>query len=290
MTTHTTAAAAPVPSSTGRRRSRQGRSVLLTVLTWTLTLGMIFPVVLLVLTGFKTEAEAYRTPATFVFSPTLHNYTEAFAAGYGYYLGNSLLVIGVSTALAIALGTPAAFVLALYPTRRSANTVFWVLSTRFMPAVGVIMPVYVLFIQTGLLDTQFGLILLYTAMALPLVILIMRAYYHDLDPAIIEAARVDGATTPVLFFRVVLPLSRPGLASSGLLCAIFGWNEFFFALMLTNTKAATLPVFLSSFLTSEGQFWARMSATATLAVLPTVLLGWIAQKHLAQGFTMGAVK
>jgi sorbitol/mannitol transport system permease protein len=288
----TAAAAGTVARAPARRRARRRRkrSLALTLLTWIVTLLMISPVVLLVLTGFKTEADAYHTPASLIFTPTLDHFTHAWNSGYTYYLGNSALIVGVSTLLAIVLGTPAAFSLAFYPSRRAAGTIFWVLSTRFMPAVGVIMPIYVLFINTHLLDTYVGMILLYTAIALPLVILILRAYYLDLDRAIIEAARVDGAGTATLFFRVVLPLSRPGLASAGLLSAIFGWNEFFFALMLTNTKAVTLPVYLSAFQTSEGQFWASMSAAATLAVLPVVLLGWVAQRHLAEGFTLGAVK
>lgn len=258
---------------------------------WVLTLLIFFPALLLFLTGFKTEAQAYAIPPRLIFEPTLDNFANALRGGsYTHFLANSLLSVGISTVLAFVIGLPAAFTLAYYPGRRAGDIVFWVLSTRFMPAVAVAVPIYVLFTQVGLRDTIPGLVLMYTAMATPLVILLMRAYYLDVSREIIEAAQIDGASILRLFASVLLPISRTGIAATAILALIFSWNEFFFGLVLTRTEAATLPVFLSTFQTSEGLFWARMSAAAALAVWPTVVLGWLAQHNLARGFTLGAVK
>lgn len=270
---------------------RRASGIAATGLTWILALVLFFPALLLFITGFKTEAEAYSIPPSLVFMPTLDNFAQAISNGsYEHFLVNSLVAVGTSTVLAFILGLPAAFTLAYYPGKRAGNAVFWVVSTRFMPAVAVAAPIYVLFTQAGLRDTIPGLVLVYAAMATPLVILLMRAYYLDVSREIIEAAQIDGATTPRLFTSVVLPLSRTGIAATAILTMIFAWNEFFFALVLTRTEAPTLPVFLSTFQTSEGLFWAKMSAGAALAVWPTVVLGWLAQRNLTRGFTLGAVK
>lgn len=272
-------------------KARRGQRLILTLLTWAVALVVFFPALLLFLTGFKTEAQAYNTPPSLVFTPTLDNFTHALAdGGYVHFLTNSIVAVGVSTVLAFVVGLPSAFGLAFYPGRRARGVVFWILSTRFMPAVAVAVPIYILFTQAGLRDTLAGLVLVYAAMATPLVVLLMRAYYLDISREIIEAAQIDGASLVRLFADVVLPLSRTGIAATAILALIFSWNEFFFALVLTRTEAATLPVFLSTFQTSEGLFWAKMSAAASLAVWPTVLLGWLAQRNLTRGFTLGAVK
>jgi len=267
------------------------RSSVPTLLAYACALIFFFPVLLLLLTGFKTEAQAYSMPPSLLFTPTLENFARAFEQNYYlYYLSNSIIVVGVSTLLAFALSIPAAFSLAFYPTRRSKDVVFWVLSTRFMPPVGVVVPLYAIFLKINLLDTRTGLIIIYTAFSIPLMVLIMRAYYLDLPREIVEAAQVDGASLWRVFFSIAVPLSGPAIASAGLLSLIFVWNEFFFALMLTDTNAPTLPLFMSQSQTSKGLFWANMSASATMAVLPVVVLGWFAQRYLTRGFTMGAVK
>lgn len=267
------------------------RSAVLTFLAYAAAIVFFFPVLLLVLTGFKTKAQAYSTPPSLLFVPTFENFIRAFSENYYlYYLFNSVTVVGISTLLAFLISIPAAFSLAYYPTRRSKDVVFWMISTRFMPPVGVIVPLYTLYLNANLLDTRIGLILIYTAFSTPLIVLIMRAYYLDLPHDIIEAARIDGASMWRVFLSIVVPLSGPAIASAGLLSLIFIWNEFFFALMLTDTDSPTLPLFMVQSQTSKGLFWADMSASATMAVLPVVLIGWLAQRYLTRGFTMGAVK
>jgi sorbitol/mannitol transport system permease protein len=264
---------------------------LLTTLTWIVTIALFFPVLLLILTAFKTEAQAVQSPPSLIFEPTLVNFQTALTkTDYTHFLQNSLVVVAVSTLLAFVLGVPAAYGLAYYPGRRSSDVSFWVLSTRFMPVVAVVLPVYVVFQQIGLRDTVQGLILMYTAMSTPLVILMMRAYYLDISREIVEAASIDGASSARILRSIILPLSRTGIAATAILAFIFAWNEMFLALTLTRTEAPTLPVFLSSMQTSEGLFWAKMSAAVLLAVWPAVLLGWLAQRNLARGMTLGAVK
>ncbi|MFC6667295.1 carbohydrate ABC transporter permease [Deinococcus radiopugnans] len=195
-----------------------------------------------------------------------------------------------STVLAFVLGLPAAFALAVYPTTRAQGTLTWMLSTKMMPAVGVIVPLFLLFRNLHLLDTLPGLILMYTTMNLPLVVWMMHSYMTEIPFAIYEAAKVDGASVAQEFFGIALPLSTPGMAATALLAVIFAWNEVFFAVNLTSSDAAPLSVFISSFKTSMGLFWAQMSAAAALTVLPVLIFGWVAQRQLVRGLSFGAVK
>jgi sorbitol/mannitol transport system permease protein len=167
---------------------------------------------------------------------------------------------------------------------------FFFISTRFLPVVGAIVPIYVIARDTQLLDTVTVLIILYTAMNMPIAVWMLRSFFLEVPSAIMEAARIDGATPRQELVRIVLPLVVPGIAATALICVIFAWNEFFFAVNLTASRAATVPVFLAGFITSKGLFWARLSAAATMACLPVLLAGWIAQKQLVRGLTMGAVK
>ncbi len=263
----------------------------LSVLTLFIAFLVFFPILWMVLTSFKTEADAYTNPPTLIFQPTLENYQIALQQSHYFdYLLNTLLITGFSTLVALLLGVPAAYSLAYYPKKRSNFTMMWVMSTRMLPPVGVIVPLYVIFKNLSLFDTHFGLILLYTTINLPLVIWMMRSFFADLPYESIEAARIDGATLLQEFRYVVLPLALPGLMATILLCMIFTWNEFFIAFNLTITKAAPLSVFIVSFKTAEGLFWAKMSAAATLTALPVVIAGWGAQRQLVRGLTAGAVK
>jgi sorbitol/mannitol transport system permease protein len=264
---------------------------LLSSLTIVIALAIFFPILWMVLTSFKTEVDAFAIPPLLVFQPTLDNYQIALnESGYVRHLVNTLAITGFSTLAALLLGVPAAYTLAFYPTKRSNFTLMWVMSTRMLPPVGVIVPLYVIFQNLDLFDTHVGMILLYTAMNLPLVIWMMHSFLSDLPYEILEAARVDGVTLVQEFRRIILPLALPGLMATILLCFIFTWNEFFFAFNLTITKAAPLSVFIASFKTSEGLFWAKMSAAATITALPVVIAGWIAQNQLVRGLTAGAVK
>lgn len=265
------------------------RNILLTLLTYLIALAFLFPLAWMILNAFKTEAQAFATPPIFFFTPILDNFQRALPT-YLPALKNSLIAALGSTLLAFILGLPAAFALAVYPTRRAQGVLTWMLSTKFMPAVGVIVPLFLLFRNLGLLDTLPGLILMYTTMNLPLVVWMMHSYMSEIPFAIYEAAKVDGASVAQEFFGIALPLSMPGIAATALLALIFAWNEVFFALNLTSADAAPLSVFIGEFKTSQGLFWAQLSAAATLTVLPVLVFGWIAQRQLVRGLSFGAVK
>jgi sorbitol/mannitol transport system permease protein len=266
-------------------------NIFLNTLTYALAFLIFFPILWMVMTSFKTEADAFSFPPTIFFEPTLDNWRIAlFETDFPEFLGNTLIITALSTLVALLLGIPAAYALAYYPTKRSDFTLMWLISTRMLPPVGIIVPLFVIFNDLGLRDTHLGLIIIYTSMNLPLVIWMMRSFFLDVPYEIMEAARMDGTTLWQEFIHIVIPLVMPGLFATALLCMIFSWNEFFFAFSLTVTKAAPVSVYISSFKTAEGLFWAKMSAGATASVLPVVIAGWFAQRQLVQGLTMGAVK
>lgn len=285
MTTRMT----PVPRSRSAHDRHRWRNISLTAVTYLICAAFLFPLLWMILAAFKTEAQAFATPPVFWFSPTLENFVRALPS-YFPALVNSLVAAVGSTLLAFVLGLPAAFALAVYPTRRAQGVLSWMLSTKFMPAVGVIVPLFLLFRNLSLLDTLPGLILIYTTMNLPLVVWMMHSYMTEIPFAIYEAARVDGASVAQEFFGIALPLSMPGIAATALLALIFAWNEVFFALNLTSADAAPLSVYIGEFKTSQGLFWAQLSAAATLVVLPVLIFGWIAQRQLVRGLSFGAVK
>ncbi len=271
--------------------SNQLRHRLLNVVTLLLAFLMFFPILWMVLTSFKTEQIAFAFPPRFLFTPTLENWQVALVGtDYLRFLGNTLIITGVSTIVALLLGIPAAYAMAFYPTKRTDNSMMWVMSTRMLPPVGVIVPLYVLFQGLNLLDSYLGMIIIYTAMNVPLVIWMVRSFMLDLPFEILEAARMDGVNLWQEITAMILPLIVPGLAATALLCFIFAWNEFFFAFSLTTKTAAPLSVYISSFKTAEGLFWAKMSAAATATILPVLIAGWGAQRQLVTGLTMGAVK
>ncbi|MCP9212308.1 carbohydrate ABC transporter permease [Streptomyces sp. NEAU-Y11] len=261
-----------------------------TTVTWVVTAVFFFPVLWMALTAFKTEADAYTTSPTVVFSPTLEQFRAVFAEGVGPYLGNSALAAGASTAVVLLLATPAAYALSIRPVRRWRDVLFFFLSTKMLPVVAAIIPVYLAARGLGALDSIGTLIVLYTAMNLPVAVWMLRSFFLEIPREVLEAARVDGATTRQEVMWVLLPMVAPGLAATALICVIFSWNEFFLALNLTSVRSATMPVFLVGFITSEGLYWARLAAAATLACLPVLLMGWLAQRQLARGLSMGAVK
>jgi len=270
-----------------------GRGVgrFLSILTVVLAVIMFFPILWMVLTSFKTEADAFTFPPPLLFHPTLDQYEVALgASGYFHYLLNTTIITGLSTLIALLLGVPAAYKLAFYPTKRSNFTLMWVMSTRMLPAVGVIVPLYIIFKNLHWFDTYYGLIVLYTAIDLPLVIWMMRSFLQDLPYESIEASRIDGASLWQELMMVMLPMALPGLVSTVLLCLIFTWNEFFIAFNLTITKVPPLTVYIVGFKTSEGLFWAKMSAAATVSALPVIIAGWVAQRQMVRGLTAGAIK
>jgi sorbitol/mannitol transport system permease protein len=272
-----------------RSRVRPG-SIGLNLLTYALALLVFFPVLWTLLTAFKKEADAAATPPAFLFHATLSNFQTVFDAGYFTYFKNTVILAGGSTLLAMLLGLPAAYSLAFHPSKYTPKVLSWVLSTKMLPAVGALIPLVVIYKRVGLFDTRLGMILLYGAFNLPLVIWMMRSFFADLPKEILEASIVDGAGFFRIMTRIVLPLTAPGLAATALLSLIFSWNEFLLAVNLTAANTGTLPVFISGFQTSEGLFFAKMSAASTLAVAPVILAGWLAQRSLVRGLTFGAVK
>ncbi|MBX6320835.1 MAG: carbohydrate ABC transporter permease, partial [Rhodospirillaceae bacterium] len=223
--------------------------------------------------------------------PSLDKYLHAFAQGdYLTFFTNTVVVVGVSIAVALAFALPAAYKLAFFPGRRAGDILFFALSTRFLPGVAVIVPIFLVYSRLGLIDTLHGLVLIHVALSIPLALWLMRRFFAEIPPGVIEAAMLDGASHAQVFWRVVMPLSLPGLATTAFLLVIMAWNEFFFAVNLTGRSAATLPVYMASFFTTEGQTWAQMSAAATLAVLPILVSGWFAARGLVRGLIAGSVK
>jgi sorbitol/mannitol transport system permease protein len=273
-----------------RRRRPTPAALSLNLLTYLIAFVVFFPILWTVLTSLKTEAQAASTPPVFLFHVTFGNYRTVFNANYFSFFENTVILSVGSTVLAMLLGLPAAYSLAFHPSPRTPKVLSWVLSTKMLPAVGALIPLIVIYKRVGLFDSRLGMILLYAAFNLPLVIWMMRSFFADLPKEILEAATVDGAGFLRIMTRIVLPLTAPGLAATGLLSLIFSWNEFLLAVNLTGANTGTLPVFISGFMTSEGLFWAQMSAASTLAIAPVILAGWLAQRSLVRGLTFGAVK
>lgn len=280
----------PHAATTMRRRLNVG-SAGVTLLTYVIAVLFFFPILWTVLTGLKTEANAVALPPSLLFKPILDHFQSAISdAGYFAYFRHSIILTVGSTLLAFLLGIPAAYSLGLFPTKRTPSVLSWVLSTKMMPVVGLIVPLIIIYKQVGIFDSYPGMILIYAAMNLPLVIWMMRSFFAEFPRELIEASSIDGASFLRMMRSVVVPLTAPGMGATALLCVIFAWNEFFIAVNLTGPHTGTLPVYISGFMTSEGLFWAKMSAAATLAIAPVFLAGWTAQRSLVRGLTMGAVK
>jgi polyol transport system permease protein len=261
------------------------------VLTYVLVLLLIFPVLWMVITGFKTEIAAITIPPVLFFQPTLDQFMLAINGGFGAYLFNSAAAALVSTVIAMALGIPAAYAMVFQLRKKaSEDMLFFVLSTKFMPFAAILVPLYVIISRLNLLDNLFVLIAIYTAMNLPLIIWMARSYFMDLPKEVLEGAWLDGCSTWQTIVRIVMPMAAPGLAAAALLSVIFAWNDFFFAVTLTYTNSPTLPIMVAAFTSNQGLFLAKISALATMIILVPVAIGIYAQKHLVQGLTGGALK
>ncbi len=262
-----------------------------TAVAWAVTLVLFFPLGWLILTAFKTELQAIEVPPLFWWTPTLENFHEVQErSDYLLYAKNSLVTSVVSTLLGLAIAAPAAYSMAFFRTKRTRDILLWMLSTKMMPAVGALVPIYVLAQKAELLDTQLALIIVFTLSNLPIMVWMLYSHFKDIPHEILEAARMDGATLWQEFHRVLLPLAMGGLASCGLLCLVLSWNEAFWSLNLSAAKAGTLAALIASYSSPEGLFWAKLSAASFLAIGPIVVFGWFSQKQLVQGLTFGAVK
>jgi sorbitol/mannitol transport system permease protein len=265
--------------------------LLITILGWFAALTLFFPIFWMVLTSFKTETAAVATPPQLIFQPTLENYTGIQdRVDYFSFALNSIVISVGSTLLALLLAVPAAYAMAFFPTKRTRGTLLWMLSTKMLPSVGVLVPIYLLFRDANLLDTRIGLMIIYTLINLPIVVWMIYTFFKDVPKEILEAGRMDGAKQQQELFYVLLPLALPGIASTGLLAIILSWNEAFWSLNLTTTNAAPLTTFIASFSSPQGLFWAQLSAASTMAIAPILIFGWLSQKQLVRGLTFGAVK
>jgi sorbitol/mannitol transport system permease protein len=275
----------------GKYSSRRWSGTIWDIVTYLVVLLLIFPVLWMIITGFKSEVDAISIPPVLFFQPTLSQFALAFNAGFSAYLFNSVVAALVSTALAMLLGIPAAYAMVFQMrAKNSESMLFFVLSTRFMPFAAIIVPLYIIFTHLNMLDNLFTLVIVYTAMNLPLIIWMTRSYFMDLPKEVLEGAWVDGCTTLQTMVRIVVPMAAPGLAAAALLSIIFAWNDFFFSVTLTDTNSPTLPIMVASFTSNEGLFLAKVSALSTLIILVPVAIGIYAQKHLVQGLTGGALK
>lgn len=264
---------------------------LVTIVSWLVAALLFFPIFWMILTSFKTELDAFSSPPSLFFWPTLENYFVVFErSDYLRYAMNSVVISFVSSILAMIIGIPAAYSMAFFPTKRTQGVLLWMLSTKMLPPVGVLVPIYLLARDTSLLDTRTGLVIIYTLINLPIVIWMIYTYFKDVPKDILEACRMDGASLWQEIRHVLVPITMGGLSSTFLLSLILSWNEAFWSLNLTASQAAPLTALIASYSSPEGLFWAKLSAASTLAVAPILVFGWISQKQLVRGLTFGAVK
>lgn len=263
-----------------------------TVLAWSIGLLIFFPILWTILTSFKTEGQAIADPPLFLmFDWTLENYTIVQErSDYLRFLTNSVIIAGGSTLLGIVVAVPAAWSMAFVPSKRTKDILLWMLSTKMLPAVGVLYPIYLVFIELGLLDTKIGLVVVLMLINLPIIVWMLYTYFKEIPSEILEAARMDGASLRSEILYVLTPMAIPGIASTLLLNFILAWNEAFWTLNLTAAKAAPLTAFIASYSSPEGLFYAKLSAASTMAIAPILILGWFSQKQLVRGLTFGAVK
>jgi sorbitol/mannitol transport system permease protein len=259
------------------------------ILAWLIAILIFFPIFLIMITAFKTELDAYAL--SLFFRPTLESFHEVFErSNYLKFALNSVYISLGSTLLCYLLAIPAAYRMAFFPTLKTQKTLLWMLSTKMMPAVGVLIPIYFLFARMGLLDSVWGLIIIYALMNLPIAVWMAYTYFSEVPAAILEAARIDGAGLLGELWHVLRPMAMPGLSSTALLLIILSWNEAFWSINLTSVNAAPLTAFIASYSSPEGLFWAKLSAASFLAVAPILIMGWMTQKQLVSGLTFGAVK
>jgi len=274
------------------RRISTSYKVGISLVAWAVAFLIFFPILWMAITSFKTELEAFSTPPKFLFFEwTLENYAVVQErSDYLRYAMNSIILSGGATLLGLVIAIPAAWAMAFFPTRRTKDLLLWMLSTKMMPAVGVLVPIYLLFRELGLLDSHVGLIVILGLANLPIVIWMLFTYFKEIPKDILEAARMDGATSWKEIVFVLAPMAVPGIASTILLNVILAWNEAFWTLNLTTLGAAPLTAFIASYSSPEGLFWAKLSAASTLAIAPILVLGWFSQRQLVRGLTFGAVK
>lgn len=264
------------------------------VVAWIVGLIYFFPILWMGVSSFKEESVAEARP-TFHFHPTLDRYREvtessAGLLSFGEAFANSIWIVVVSTLIVLVLAIPAAYALSIYPVKKWRDVLFFFISTKFLPLVASILPLWILARDLSLLNTRTVLIILYTAMNLPLAVWMLRSFFQEVPKELVEAAEIDGASLVGQLRSVILPIAGPGIAATALLCLIFAWNEYFFAVQLNAVDAQTVPIWVTTNISTRGSFIAKLSAASVLASLPVVVAGWIAQKRMIRGLAMGAIK
>lgn len=274
------------------RKTTQTRRVVVTIAAWSIGFLIFFPILWTILMSFKTEGDAIKAPLAMLTSPwTMESYHEVQErSNYALHFWNSVVLSFGSTIAALIIAIPAAWSMAFVPGKRTKDLLMWMLSTKMMPAVGVLVPMYLLFRDFGLLDSRIGLVGVLTLINLPIVVWMLYTYFKEIPGEILEAARMDGASLRAEILYVLTPMAVPGIASTMLLNIILAWNEAFWTLQLTTSKAAPLTQFIASYSSPEGLFYAKLSAASTMAIAPILILGWFSQKQLVRGLTFGAVK
>ncbi len=274
------------------RKPSATQTTVVTIAAWTIGFLIFFPILWIIILGFKTEGDAIKTPIEVLTSSwTLESYHEVQErSNYLLHFWNSVVLSVGSTLLALVIAIPAAWAMAFVPGKRTKDLLMWMLSTKMMPAVGVLVPMYLLFRDLGLLDSRAGLVVVLTLINLPIVVWMLYTYFKEIPGEILEAARMDGAGLKSEILYILTPMAVPGIASTLLLNIILAWNEAFWTLQLTTSDAAPLTQFIASYSSPEGLFYAKLSAASTMAIAPILILGWFSQKQLVRGLTFGAVK
>ena len=263
-----------------------------TIMAWTVAMVIFFPILWIVVLSFKSEGDAISTPMRVLTSAwTFDSYAVVQdRSDYFKHFFNSVIVAVGSTLLGILVAVPAAWSMAFVPSQRTRGILMWMLSTKMLPAVGVLYPIYLLFIELGLLDSRTGLVIVLMLINLPIIVWMLYTYFREIPAEILEAARMDGAGMRAELLYVLTPMAIPGIASTMLLNIILAWNEAFWTLNLTAAKAAPLTAFIASYSSPEGLFYAKLSAASVMAIAPILVMGWFSQKQLVRGLTFGAVK
>ena len=262
------------------------------LIAWTIGLIIFFPILWIIILSFKTEGDAIRSPIAVIFSNwTFENYfVVQDRSDYFKHFYNSVFIAFGSTFLGILVAVPASWSMAFVPSKRTRGILLWMLSTKMLPAVGVLYPIYILFIALGILDSRVGLVVVLMLMNLPIIVWMLYTYFREIPEEILEASRMDGAGLREEILFVLTPMALPGIASTVLLNIILAWNEAFWTLNLTAAKAAPLTAFIASYSSPEGLFYAKLSAASVMAIAPILIMGWFSQKQLVRGLTFGAVK
>jgi multiple sugar transport system permease protein len=273
------------------KKSSLGRDrFLMHALAIVLALLALSPFLWLVLMSFKTNAEIFRFPPRFFFEATWANYAALWTSEFRNSFANSLIVGVVSTVLSLVIGVPAAYALSRWTTRAGGTITLWILASRMAPPIAFTIPYFLAYRWMGLLDTRLGLILIYLTFNISLVVWLMRSFFDACPRSLEEAAWVDGATLWQGFTRIMLPISGPGVAATAILCFLYSWNDFFFALILTRNQAMTAPVAVVNFMNYEGWEWGKIAAGGTMVMLPVLIFSILVRKFLISGMTTGAVK